>query len=922
MKQWFSILLSLLLASAACADTINGIWANSGEITLRDANSNAIVATISPNIFEPGWVQRRVTSANSRQNEAGGVIVTTNGVKITVQSDIRQEGTSIVCRYVMTPQQDLQVNNIDVSMILPIAAWIGAHCDADGTSTTVPVTAAQSSIATCRHSLSLTKGTHSLTVTTPNNTILLQDNRIWNATDLEIRISTGDPVNYDWKADDPKTIQFTVDFHSELNLQKERPLMLKQDADWIPLEPKMNIIKGSALDFSFLEDAPAGKHGWVIATPDGHFAFSDSPHKPERFYGVNLCFSANYPTKPEARELAQRLAMLGYNAVRIHHYEIGLITNDPNSSLHIDPAQMDKLDYLVYQLKEHGIYVTTDLFVSRPIRPDEAPGDNSDISNFKMAVMVSNKALRNWEDFSRELLTHKNPYTGLEWRDDPTIAFISLVNEPTMPANMGPVRGALHADFEREWHAWLRTRYASDEAVQKAWHDPSATLNAPMPSNFDNTPQGLDFAVFAAWLHNRTWDRMSAFLRDELHCKALLTYLNGWAELPQFMVDRMKFDYVDNHFYWDHPSFLEKQWSLPSEGSSGGGSAVDAGGAGPGGIVETRLWNKPFTVTEFNYVAPNPYRAEGGLLMGSFGSLQNWGGVWRFDYASSEQSAISGGPIGYFDTACDPANQAADRAAILLYRREDMKPAYHKITLLRSANELMNRPVPLKDPGLGGLDLVTGVGTTVYATQNPPKPAKNEIMVTDQTLQQIEQLMRAKGFLPPANQTNLSRQILESDNGEALLEANKGLFEVNTPRTAGGVARPGETIHTQMLDAKVEGARAVIWASSLDDKPLDRSARILLVHVTDVENTDMLFRGQDKRVLETWGRLPYLVRAGSATVTLRCMHPEGFKAWRLDASGERVAPLPIHIQGDHLVVDLSTAGPNDQATLYFEIARK
>jgi len=921
MKKWFSIPLLLLLASAACADTIDGIWANSGEITFRDANSHAIVATISPNIFEPGWVQRRTISASSLSNEAGGMIVTTNGVKITVQSDIRQEGDSIVCRYVLTNQQDLRVNNIDVSMIVPVAGWIGAHCDADGTPATVPVTPAQASIATCRHSLSLTKGTNSLTITTPNNTILLQDNRIWNATDLEIRISTGDPVNYDWKADDPKTIQFTVDFHSNLNLQKERPLMLKPDADWIPMEPRMNIVKGSALDFSFLEDAPAGNHGWVISTPDG-FAFSDSPHKTERFYGVNLCFSANYPTKPEARELAQRLAMLGYNAVRIHHYESGLITNDPESSLHINPEQMDKLDYLVYELKLHGIYVTTDLFVSRPIRPDEAPGNTSTIDNFKMAVLVSNRALKNWEDFARELLTHKNPYTGLEWRNDPAIAFISLVNEPNMPANMDVVRGALRPEFEKAWSAWLKIRYPNDAAIQKAWDDPTASLNSPMPSNFDKTPQGLDFAVFAAWLHNRTWERMSAFLRDDLHCKALLTYLNGWAELPQFMVDRMKFDYVDNHFYWDHPRFLDKQWSLPSEGSSGGGSAVDAEGAGPGGIVETRLWNKPFTVTEFNYVAPNPYRAEGGLLIGSFGSLQNWGGVWRFDYASSEQSAISGGPIGYFDTACDPANQAADRAAILLYRREDMKPAYHKITLLRSEKELIQRPVPLKDPGLGGLDLVTGVGTTVYATQNPPKPARNEIMVTDQTLPQIEQMMRAKGFLKPDNKTNLSRQILESDNGEALLEANMGLLEINTPRTAGGVARPGETIRTRMLDAKVEGARAVLWASSLDNKPLDQSSRILLVHVTDVENTDMLFRGQDKRVLEAWGHLPYLVKAGSATVTLRCLHPKGFKAWRLDASGERVAPLPVHIQGDHLMVELSTVGPNDQATLYYEIARK
>ena len=40
-----------------------------------------------------------------------------------------------------------------------------------------------------------------------------------------------------------------------------------------------------------------------------------------RFYGVNLCFSAHYITHEQADRLAERLARLGYNAVRLHHYE-------------------------------------------------------------------------------------------------------------------------------------------------------------------------------------------------------------------------------------------------------------------------------------------------------------------------------------------------------------------------------------------------------------------------------------------------------------------------------------------------------------------------------------------------------------------------------------------------------------------------
>src|SRR5258706_11346736 len=49
-------------------------------------------------------------------------------------------------------------------------------------------------------------------------------------------------------------------------------------ADWVPLTLELDIQPGSALDFSTMgfSEAPAGKHGRVIARPDGQFAFEDS----------------------------------------------------------------------------------------------------------------------------------------------------------------------------------------------------------------------------------------------------------------------------------------------------------------------------------------------------------------------------------------------------------------------------------------------------------------------------------------------------------------------------------------------------------------------------------------------------------------------------------------------------------------------
>src|SRR5262249_27242631 len=146
-------------------------------------------------------------------------------------------------------------------------------------------------------------------------------------------------------------------------------IVLHAGAEWVPLQPELEIEAGSALDFSGLGfvDPPAGKHGWVLARPDGQFAFSDSPETARRFYGVNLCFSAQYLAKEQADRLAERLVRLGYNAVRFHHYEREL-TQGQAKSTSLNPQKLDQFDYLAAALIRRGVYLTTDLFVSRDLR--------------------------------------------------------------------------------------------------------------------------------------------------------------------------------------------------------------------------------------------------------------------------------------------------------------------------------------------------------------------------------------------------------------------------------------------------------------------------------------------------------------------------------------------------------------------------
>src|SRR5580765_5618609 len=72
---------------------------------------------------------------------------------------------------------------------------------------------------------------------------------------------------------------FAAETAKDSSAPAQTPIVINAGAEWIPLIPELEIEAGSALDFSQMgfTDAPAGKHGRVIARSDGQFAFADSP---------------------------------------------------------------------------------------------------------------------------------------------------------------------------------------------------------------------------------------------------------------------------------------------------------------------------------------------------------------------------------------------------------------------------------------------------------------------------------------------------------------------------------------------------------------------------------------------------------------------------------------------------------------------
>lgn len=173
-----------------------------------------------------------------------------------------------------------------------------------------------------------------------------------------------------------------------------RTHILKAGREFAPLNAPQMIRKNSILDFSGQLHAPAGKYGRLAVSPEGHFTFSGAPERRVRFIGTNFCGYACFPSHRQADEMAETIARLGYNSVRIHHHDAHMVKKG-SFPLELDPVSMDKLDYFFAALKKRGIYIVSDLYTSRPLSEQDRipewlpPSDGNDM---KILLPISRNA--------------------------------------------------------------------------------------------------------------------------------------------------------------------------------------------------------------------------------------------------------------------------------------------------------------------------------------------------------------------------------------------------------------------------------------------------------------------------------------------------------------------------------------------------
>lgn len=676
----------------------------------------------------------------------------------------------------------------------------------------------------------------------------------------------------------------------------EGTTVITQSSEYAPFDSIPEVAKGSALDLSFLLDTPAGKYGFA-QNKGGKIVFENRPDSPVRFYGNNLCFKANFPDKKNAEKLAETFAATGYNMVRIHHYDNLLIDQSSPDKLAFDAEMLDRLDYLFAQMKKRGIYITTDLYVSRRLAKDAVDpniGWNGDIYSTKMAFFVCPKARQNWREFSEKLLTHVNKYTGIAWKDDPALVSISLVNENSIYA----LHHILNPVFDKLFKKWL------GENPAKAKLDPKAAK-----------------IEFLSQVYSEFFAEQKAFL-DKLGVRAMLTDQN-FTEGYQLAFDAKKhFDYFDTHNYYGHPHFIEKPWRLPAKLKTT--SSISE----YGGCISTsaqRMAGKPFSVSEWNYVNNNDHSAEGAFLMGAYGALGDWDMLCRFAYAHFEMDFSKPFPrIHYFDTATNPVAALSERAGALFFLRRDVKTSDFSIPLFIPENFFENggkdrlkySKKNSRITRFTGLYAATGIELSPTASGfKIPANAPFAIAADDSVIKQNKFAKPVIDEMSPDasaalekltdGKINFADKTFESSTSGMKMDCAKQTWQLTTPRSEAFIAPEGFEYKGDFANIKNTYGWSATGVLSLEQKPLRKSSRILILHLSDVKNTNMRFDDKEKTILRDFGELPLLARKAKSVLRIGNA-PKSMKLYALNSDGSRRAEIALEYENGAARAELST----------------
>jgi len=692
----------------------------------------------------------------------------------------------------------------------------------------------------------------------------------------------------------------------------ERPVRLEftDKTAWYPFTFWLDDVNRDSIDLSSLLDPPAGKHGFLRVDAEGHFAFADGTRA--RFFGTNIGGRSPFPEKAEARILAARLAKYGVNLLRIHAIDsrwAPLIDYAKGNSRSLNAQALDRMDFLVAELKKRGIYVYFDLLDYRRFFPADGVRDADRFEHgwhhsIKGATIFNDRLIELQKEFATQFFTHRNPYTTLRYCDDPAVAVVETTNENSVFyfRNTTLTLPTYVDELKQRWNRWLAERFGDRAALAKAWTNPKgecallpaedpakATVVLPMQHLYQDPAK-------APFVGERSPVRVSAMIRYffdlerryygamRTHLKAIgikvpITGTNQTFCPASVCVDAVN-DFMTRNNYWQHPNVRAKPYvtfrnlAIVRSDLSKTSNPLTA-------IASSTVAGKPMISPEFNWPWPIEFRGECLPMMAAYACLQDWDGLLFFAYNGERKH------LEHFGSQSDPVRWGQFPAAALLFHRGDVAVARKTIHVAWSEAETFAGRRSHREAPISPFRHFTYLSKVRNTFRPQPKTGAAEV-VDGATWQ------------APAQKRYVS------DTGELTLDSERRLFTIDTARTKAVVGFVGEQGRVELKGMTVEcrNAFAAVMATSLDGKPLGESRRVLLTAVARAENTGQAFT-PGKRAIPEKGRAPVLAEPVDARVTLTVPGPVA--VYPLDPTGKRRPALPATLEANTLRLDTAKA---------------
>lgn len=386
---------------------------------------------------------------------------------------------------------------------------------------------------------------------------------------------------------------------------------------------------------------------------------------------------------------------------------------------------------------------------------------------------------------------------------------------------------------------------------------------------------------------------MRRYLKQDLGVKCPVTGTIGLGPLGTESQSHM--DFVDAHAYWDHPQFPHRPWDGSDWRERNEPMVDNPAGATLWQLGATRVAGKPFTVTEYNHAAPNEWQAECVPMIASYAALQDWDGVFLFDYVGSNHYREIDHTRSYFDFEGNPQKMDLMPIGARIFLGQQIKPLASEMLVAPSQQQM------LETGSKYDYTFWPFVRDVLHVTWQDALGCRLAIQFSKEA---------------PAGSCNPDPRITWTSEGP---NSGTGRFVLRDPSAAVFVGFAAGSMPIDLGAVRIEKLQTpfatILVTPQGGSQPIDHARQLIVTAVARGGNTGMEWDSSRHTVSYHWGKAPPTIEVVHATLSLPATG--NVSAYALTPEGNRGDAIPVRIENGRANVELGTA-----KTLWYEVEQQ